>query len=68
MLTGDEVTAVLDRQTAVMEQVASGAALPGVLDSIVLALEELMPGSRCSILLLDEAGTLRRGSAPTTTS
>ena len=65
MLTGDEVTAVLDRQTAVMEQVASGAALPGVLDSIVLALEELMPGSRCSILLLDEAGTLRRGSAPT---
>lgn len=65
MLTGDEATAVLDRQTAVMEQLASGAALPGVLDSIVLALEELMPGSRCSILLLDEAGTLRHGSAPT---
>ncbi len=65
MLTGEEVTAVLDRQTAVMEQLASGAALPVVLDSIVLALEELMPGSRCSILLLDEAGTLRHGSAPT---
>ncbi len=65
MLTGDEVTAVLDRQTAVMEQVASGAALPEVLDSIVLALEELMPGSRCSVLLLDEEGTLRHGSAPT---
>lgn len=65
MLTGEEVTAVLDRQTAVMEQVASGAALPDVLKSIVLALEELMPGSRCSILLLDEAGSLRHGSAPT---
>lgn len=65
MLTGDEVTAVLDRQTAVMEQVASGAALPDVLDSIVVALEELMPGSRCSILLLDEAERLRHGSAPT---
>lgn len=65
MLTGDEVTAVLDRQTEVMEQLASGAALPDVLDSMVLALEELMPGSRCSILLLDEAGALRHGSAPT---
>jgi signal transduction histidine kinase len=65
VLTGSEVTAVLDRQTAVMEQVASGASLPDVLDSIVLALEELMPGSRCSILLLDGGGTLRHGSAPT---
>ncbi len=65
VLTGHEITAVLDRQTAVMEQVTSGVALPDVLDSIVLALEELMPDSRCSILLLDDAGTLRRGSAPT---
>lgn len=65
MLTGHEVTAVLDRQTGVMEQLASGTGLPDVLDSIVLALEELMPGSRCSILLLDETGTLRHGSAPT---
>lgn len=65
MLTGDEVTAILDRQTAVMEKMASGAALPDVLDSIVVALEDLMPRSRCSILLLDDAGTLRHGSAPT---
>ncbi|GAC1533664.1 MAG: hypothetical protein NVS3B1_28080 [Marmoricola sp.] len=65
MLSGDEVTAVLDHQTAVMEQLASGAALSSVLDSIVLALEELMPASRCSILLLDEEGVLRHGSAPT---
>ena len=48
-----------------MEQLTTGAHLTDVLDSIVLALEELMPGSRCSILLLDEAGALRQGSAPT---
>ncbi len=65
MLSGDEVTAVLDRQTAVMEALTSDAPLSSVLDSMVLALEELMPSSRCSILLLDEAGMLRHGSAPT---
>ncbi len=64
MLTGGEVTAVLDRQTAVMEQLASDAPLSQVLDSIVIALEELIPGSRCSVLLLDEDGVLRHGSAP----
>jgi two-component system cell cycle sensor histidine kinase PleC len=63
-LTGDEATAVLDRQTSVMEEIASGAPLSAVLDSVVRALEELMPASRCSVLLLDEAGTLRHGSAP----
>ena len=65
MLSGDEVTAVLDHQTAVMEEIASGAPLSMVLDSVVRTLEELMPVSRCSILLLDEAGALRHGSAPT---
>lgn len=64
LLSGDEATAVLDRQTTVMEELASGAPLASVLDSIVGALEELMPGSRCSILLLDETGLLRHGSAP----
>lgn len=64
MLSGDEVTAVLDRQTAVMEQLAAGEPLPTVLDSVVRALEDLMPASRCSVLLLDAAGTLRHGAAP----
>lgn len=64
MLSTDEVTAVLDRQTAVMEEIASGAPLAAVLDSVVGALEELMGSSRCSILLLDDEGTLRHGSAP----
>lgn len=63
-LTGDEVTAVLDRQTAVMERLASGDPLSTVLDSIVVALEDLIPGSRCSILLLDDRGVLRHGAAP----
>jgi signal transduction histidine kinase len=65
VLSGDEVTAVLDHQTAVMEDITSGASLSSVLDSVVRALEELMPASRCSVLLLDDAGTLRHGSAPT---
>jgi two-component system cell cycle sensor histidine kinase PleC len=64
VLSGDEVTAVLDRQTAVMEQLASDAPLQYVLDSVVRFLEELMPVSRCSILLLDDDGRLRHGAAP----
>lgn len=65
VLSGDEVTAVLDHQTAVMEEIASGASLLAVLDSVVCALEELMPASRCSVLLLDDSRTLRHASAPT---
>jgi signal transduction histidine kinase len=64
VLSGGEVTAVLDRQTAVMEEIASGAELSTVLDLVVRALEELMPASRCSILLLDAGGMLRHASAP----
>jgi two-component system cell cycle sensor histidine kinase PleC len=48
-----------------MEQLAAGADLSTVLDSIVSSLEELMPASHCSILLLDDGGALRHGSAPT---
>lgn len=65
VLSGDEVTAVLDHQTAVMEEIASGGTLTEVLDSVVRALEELMPASRCSILLLDDTRLLRHASAPT---
>jgi len=65
VLSGDEATAVLDRQSAVMEQLAIGAPLRTVLDDIMLALEDLIPGSRCSVLLLDADGVLRHGAAPT---
>lgn len=64
-LSGDEATAVLDRQTSVMEQLAAGASLSDVLEGIVVALEDLIPGSRCSVLLLDDAGVLRHGAALT---
>ena len=65
VLSGGEVTAVLDHQTAVMEEIAAGTTLAKVLDSVVRALEELMPASRCSVLLLDDSGKLRHASAPT---
>ena len=64
VLSGDEATAVLDRQTSVMEQLTTGAPLTEVLRGIVVALEDLIPGSRCSVLLLDDAGVLRHGAAP----
>ena len=64
MLSGHEAAAVLDRQAIVMEQLVSDAPLVSVLDSIVIALEELIAASRCSVLLLDDDGVLRHGSAP----
>jgi signal transduction histidine kinase/CheY-like chemotaxis protein/putative methionine-R-sulfoxide reductase with GAF domain len=52
-------------QTAVLEQVASGAALPGVLEAIVRLIEAQAPGMLCSILLLDgERRSLHLGAAP----
>ncbi len=57
---------LLDRQTAVLELLASGAPLPMVLTKVVTALEELIDGARCSILLLDPlTATLHHGAAPT---
>ncbi len=57
--------ALLARQTEVLERIAAGAALPDVLTGIATALEELVPGSRCSVLLLDAGlATLHHGAAP----
>ncbi|MDT7553884.1 MAG: hypothetical protein QOI16_2420 [Pseudonocardiales bacterium] len=57
---------LLHRQTTVLELIAAGTPLPDVLAAVTRSLEELIPGSRCSVLLLD-AGTrtLRHGAAPT---
>lgn len=56
---------LLERQAAVLELLASGAPLAAVLIRVVAALEDLMDGARCSILLLDPAtATLRHGAAP----
>jgi PAS domain S-box-containing protein len=56
---------MLDRQAEVLELIATAAPLGEVLDEILTSLERLIPGARCSVLLLDrERGTLHHGSAP----
>jgi hypothetical protein len=51
----------------VLEPIATGAALPTILESIVRLAEVQADGMRCSILRFDEAGqTLAHGAAPTT--
>jgi len=56
---------LLRRQTSVLELIATGTPLAEVLNCVVVALEELIEGSRCSILLLDRAtATLHHGAAP----
>jgi signal transduction histidine kinase len=52
-------------QTEVLELIASGTPLAAVLAAVTRALEDLIPGSRCSVLLLDrERGVLVHGAAP----
>jgi PAS domain S-box-containing protein len=56
---------LLRRQTSVLELIAAGAPLAEILTCVVVALEELIEGSRCSILLFDPAtATLHHGAAP----
>lgn len=56
---------LLRRQTSVLELMAAGTPLAEVLTCVVVSLEELIEGSRCSILLLDPTtATLRHGAAP----
>ncbi|WP_295695166.1 ATP-binding protein [Lapillicoccus sp.] len=60
-----DAVALLTRQTAILEQIAAGAALAGVLTDIAATFEVLVPGCHCSVLLLDrDAATLRHGAAP----
>ncbi|HET9652487.1 MAG TPA: GAF domain-containing protein, partial [Usitatibacter sp.] len=56
----------LANEKKVLEMIATGSALPAVLEQIVLWIErQSASGMRCSILLLDESGTqLRHGAAP----
>jgi PAS domain S-box-containing protein len=57
--------ALLTRQTEILEQIATGVELTGVLTAIASALEDLVPDCSCSVLLLDrDAATLRHGAAP----
>lgn len=64
-LSPDDAREMLERQGEVLELIARAAPLPDVLTEILSALEHLMPGARCSVLLLDRAaGTLHHGAAP----
>lgn len=64
-VSSEDARHILDRQTEVLELVAGAAPLPDVLTEILTSLERLMPGARCSVLLLDrEHGTLHHGAAP----
>ena len=65
-LAPQDAAAVVDRQTAIMEMIAGGAALPDVLAAVATAIAERLPGTHCSILLLEAGGTtLHPGAAPT---
>jgi two-component system, cell cycle sensor histidine kinase and response regulator CckA len=50
---------------AILEQVASDVPLGELLEGIVQFVEQELPGTLCSVLLVDESGThLRHGAAP----
>jgi GAF domain-containing protein len=61
----EDVHDVLDRQLQVLELMAATTPLDEVLTTILQGLEQLMPGARCSVLIVDrEQGTLHHGAAP----
>ena len=74
----DEVTAIIretserkraeamsEGQRSVLGAIATGAPLTDVLDEVCRMIEAQLPGTMCSILLLDRDGlTLRSGAAP----
>ena len=65
LLSPQDGREMLDRQAAVLELIAAAAPLRDVLAEILTSLERLIPGARCSVLLLDrERRTLHHGSAP----
>jgi len=54
-----------DAEHLVLERIASGAALGGILETLVLAIEDYSPPTIGSILLLDADGVhVRHGAAP----
>jgi PAS domain S-box-containing protein len=60
-----DAAVVLRRHTEVLELIAGAAPLTTTLDAILLSIEELIPGSYCSVLLLDRSRErLFHGAAP----
>lgn len=63
-ITGRKRTEILATgQNRALEMIATGHPLPEILDKLTRWMEEVLPGTLCSILLLDDDGvTLRHGS------
>ncbi|OLL75412.1 hypothetical protein Ae168Ps1_3813c [Pseudonocardia sp. Ae168_Ps1] len=62
-LDHDDTLALLSRQTELLERIAEGTPLSDVLAGITAVLEDLVPGARCSVLLLDPVDPAPRGGA-----
>jgi hypothetical protein len=57
--------AVLAGENKVLEMIAGGSSLSSILEALCRVVEEMYPGSFCSILLLDANGErLWQGAAP----
>ncbi|HUF83747.1 MAG TPA: bifunctional diguanylate cyclase/phosphodiesterase [Acidimicrobiia bacterium] len=57
--------ALVVEQARILELIAQGAALDDILTDVCRVVENHAPGATCSVLLLDEGGTvLRHGAAP----
>lgn len=63
-LSPGDLAALLACQDDVLALLAQHAPLTALLECICSGLEDLMPASRCSILVTDHDGALRHGAAP----
>ncbi len=58
-------TQILEQERHVLELIARGASLKQVLDALTLAVEKIVPGVVCTVLLVDrERNCLVQGAAP----
>jgi diguanylate cyclase (GGDEF)-like protein len=59
-------TLVIEEERRMLELMARGASLREVLDTLTRAIEQISPGSRCTVMLLDEEHRryLLKGSGP----
>lgn len=64
-LTASDLALLVERQSELLDVLVAGGSVTQVLDGLTRVVEELMPGSVCSVLLANPAeGTLHHGSAP----
>ena len=56
---------ILEQERRILKLISHDATLPQVLEALTLAIEQIVPGILCSVLLVDrERGCLVRGAAP----